>query len=115
MKCDCSLEDLQGMSARFAPVDLPVETNHLSAGDLAALAKLIEAARVIDRIFFEQLWSGNASLEAKLVEDRSRSAAPAWITSGSIKVPGPISTTTRLFSSRSRRASPKARTSIPKS
>lgn len=59
------------MSARFAPVDLPVDISHLSNGDRAALAKLVEAARVIDRIFFRQLWSGNAALEAKLIEDRS--------------------------------------------
>ena len=59
------------MSERFAPVDLPVATNHLSPGDLSALAKLIEAARVIDRLFFEQLWSGNTALEAKLIEDHS--------------------------------------------
>ena len=56
------------MIARFAPVELHADTSKLSAGDQKALAKLLDAARVIDDIFLKQVWSGNAALRAKLVD-----------------------------------------------
>jgi hypothetical protein len=59
------------MSARFVPIDLTVDTSHLSPNDRAALKKLIEAARIIDRLFYRQLWSGNEALEAQLKQDQS--------------------------------------------
>lgn len=68
---DATLEQLKQMSARFAPVDLKVDTSKLSAGDRAALAKLIAAARVVNHIFLQQLWTGNLALEAKLKQDTS--------------------------------------------
>ena len=68
---DATLEQLKQMSARFAPVDLKVDTSRLSAGDGAALKKLIEAARVVNHIFLQQLWTGNLALEAKLKQDTS--------------------------------------------
>jgi len=68
---DPSLTELKKMTARFAPVDLQVDTSKLSAGDRGALVKLVMAARVIDRIFVGQLWSGNAALERKLGQDRT--------------------------------------------
>lgn len=66
---DYNLEDLRRMSARFAPVDLRVDLTALSSGDKAALKKLIEAARVVDRIFLQQVWSGNLRFEAGLRAD----------------------------------------------
>jgi hypothetical protein len=68
---DTSLSDLQRMNARFADVPLHVDTSRLSAGDRAALRKLVEAAHVIDHIFLQQLWTGNLGLEAKLRQDQS--------------------------------------------
>jgi len=68
---DLSVGQLQQMTARFAPVDLRVETGALSSGDRAALKKLIEASRVIDHIFLQQVWTGNLALEAKLRKDSS--------------------------------------------
>jgi peptidase M49-like protein len=66
-----NLDQLTRMIARFAPAELKVETSTLSAGDRQALAKVIEAARVIDQIFSIQRWSGNAALRAQLVKDTS--------------------------------------------
>ncbi|MFI5105640.1 MAG: hypothetical protein ACHP79_12020, partial [Terriglobales bacterium] len=43
--------ELNRMIARFAPVQLRADASKLSAGDQKALAKLLEAARVIDDIF----------------------------------------------------------------
>ncbi len=66
---DASLADLQKMTARFAPVDLRVDSSKLSAGDRAALAKMIEASNIINRIFMRQLWTGNLALHVKLNAD----------------------------------------------
>ena len=65
------LAELNRMIARFAPVELHADTSKLSAGDQKALAKLLDAARVIDDIFLKQVWSGNVALRAKLAADSS--------------------------------------------
>src|SRR5579872_6840735 len=65
------LNELNRMIARYAPAELRVDTSHLSPGDKQALAKLVEAAKVIDDIFVTQLWSGNAALKAQLEKDTS--------------------------------------------
>jgi hypothetical protein len=62
-------EELKRMSARFAPVELRVDTSKLSDGDKRALVKLVEAARVVDHLFLQQLWSGNLKLYAELQKD----------------------------------------------
>jgi hypothetical protein len=50
---------------------MKVELSKLSAGDRKALARLVEAARVIDDIFLTQYWAGNHDLYKKLQADRS--------------------------------------------
>ncbi len=69
LAADASLADLQKMTARFAPVDLRVDTSKLSTGDRAALAELIEASNIINRIFMQQLWAGDPALYDKLRAD----------------------------------------------
>ena len=59
------------MIARYAPVELHADASKLSPGDQKALAKLLDAARVIDDIFLNQVWSGNVALRAKLAADTS--------------------------------------------
>ncbi|MBZ5648212.1 MAG: hypothetical protein LAN37_13430 [Acidobacteriia bacterium] len=59
------------MAARFVPTEMKVELSKLSAGDRKALARLVEAARVIDDIFLTQYWAGNHDLYKKLQADRS--------------------------------------------
>src|SRR5690349_8241375 len=49
-----NLSGLEKMQARYAPTELKVDTTHLSAGDKRALAKLLEAARVLDPLFMRQ-------------------------------------------------------------
>ena len=66
---DASLPELQKMTARFAPVDLKVDTSKLSDGDKKALERLIEAARIIDAIYLRQLWAGNGALADRLKLD----------------------------------------------
>jgi hypothetical protein len=63
--------ELNRMAARFAPAPLQVDISDLSAGDKKALAKLIEAARIVDPLFREQFWNGNAALYRKLQQDKT--------------------------------------------
>jgi hypothetical protein len=63
--------ELDNMAARFAPTPLRVDTSGLSSGDRQALVKLIEAARILNDIYMQQLWEGNAALYARLQKDTS--------------------------------------------
>ncbi len=63
------LEQLERMIGRFAPTSLRVDTSKLSPGDQKALVKLLEAARILNRVFMRQLWSGNLELNARLGKD----------------------------------------------
>ena len=65
------LEQLRRMHARFAPVRLAYDETALSPGDRQALAKLVEAARILNFLFMDQLWGGNRELYAKLQQDDS--------------------------------------------
>jgi len=47
------LAELNRMIARFAPVRVSADASKLSLGDQKALAKLLDAARVIDEIFLQ--------------------------------------------------------------
>jgi hypothetical protein len=64
-------EELNRMAARFAPAPLDVDLSGLSAGDKKALAKLIEAGRIVNHIFMQQFWSGDLALYQKLQLDKS--------------------------------------------
>ena len=66
---DATLPQLRQMMAKFAPVDLRVDTSKLSLGDRAALAKLIEASRILNHLFLGQMWAGNPALYEKLKHD----------------------------------------------
>jgi hypothetical protein len=59
------------MSARFAPTPLRVDTSALSAGDQKALVKLISAARIVNIIFMQQLWSHDLAAYQQLRHDRT--------------------------------------------
>jgi hypothetical protein len=62
---------LDTMAGRFAPVDLSADTSRLSAGDQAAITKLIEAAKIIDTLQLRQRWSENEALWAALNKDQT--------------------------------------------
>ncbi|HEV7683535.1 MAG TPA: hypothetical protein VGO68_15515 [Pyrinomonadaceae bacterium] len=57
--------------SRFAPTILTANTATLSPGDRKALAKIIEAARLLDPLFLRQVWSGNVEMQKKLEADKS--------------------------------------------
>jgi len=64
-------DELNQMAARFAPAPLEVDLSGLSAGDKKALAKLIDAGRIVNHLFMQQFWSGNLALYQKLQLDKS--------------------------------------------
>jgi hypothetical protein len=62
---------LNAMAGRFAPIDLTADTSSLSAGDRVAIAKLVEAAKIVDILQLRQRWSGNEALWAALQKDKT--------------------------------------------
>src|SRR5438445_5725099 len=64
-------EELNQMAARLAPAPLNVDLSGLSAGDTKALARLIEAGRIVNHTFMQQFWSGDLALYQKLQLDKS--------------------------------------------
>ena len=56
---------------RFAPTTLTADTSRLSAGDRRALAHIIAAAKLMDPLYLQQVWSGNPALLKRLEADRT--------------------------------------------
>jgi hypothetical protein len=63
------LAELQTMTARLSPVEIEVDTSALTPGDQKALARLVEASRVLNDVFLQQMWKGNQALFGKLRTD----------------------------------------------
>jgi len=66
-----SVAQLTTMAKRFAPVELRADTSKLSKGDRAAIAKLVEAAKIVDTLQVRQRWASNEALWAALQKDNS--------------------------------------------
>ncbi|TNV45134.1 dipeptidyl-peptidase 3 family protein, partial [Corallococcus exiguus] len=60
---------LKRMTARFAPVDVKVDVSKLPDAEKRALAKVLQAARIMDPLFLGQAWAGNQTLLLDLVKD----------------------------------------------
>jgi hypothetical protein len=65
------LRQLTTMTARFAPVDLSADMTPLPANERQALARLVEAAKVMDTLFLRQVWAGNETMLLDLIQDAS--------------------------------------------
>ncbi len=65
------LATLRTMTARFAPVEMAVDLAGLPEPERQALAKIVDAARLMDGLFLEQIWSGNTSMLVRLAGDRT--------------------------------------------
>jgi hypothetical protein len=63
------LAALQAMNARFAPVDIGADLISLPPNEKAALAKLVQAGRIMDALFLRQVWGGNDALLFDLMAD----------------------------------------------
>ena len=62
---------LEKQNARFAPTKLEVDLSALPAPEKAALARIIDASRLIDAIYLRQTWAGAPSLLLDLQHDTS--------------------------------------------
>ena len=49
--------DLAAKISRFAPADVSADLTRLSPGDRQALQKLVEAAGIMDKIYYVQSWN----------------------------------------------------------
>ncbi|KAL9690340.1 hypothetical protein QQ045_010738 [Rhodiola kirilowii] len=64
---------LQKQLARYAPVSLTAELDGLSNQDKDTLKLLIEASKIIDEIFYQQVWTSNPTLKNWLEKQASSS------------------------------------------
>ncbi|MBZ4421095.1 hypothetical protein [Myxococcus sp. RHSTA-1-4] len=63
--------ELKRMTARFAPVELRVDLKALPDSEKRALAKLVQASKLMDALFLRQRWAGNETLLLDLLQDES--------------------------------------------
>ncbi len=57
-----SAAELRKMASRFAPAAIRADVSALPQNELRALAKLVEAARLMDALFLRQVWAGNDAM-----------------------------------------------------
>jgi Peptidase family M49 len=60
---------LRTMTARFAPVEIGADVNKLPDNERQALAKMVEASRLMDSLFMRQVWAGNDAMLQRLGRD----------------------------------------------
>jgi hypothetical protein len=65
------LQQLQKLTARFAPVEIKVDVSALPANERLALKKLVDAAKVFDALFLRQVAPTNEALFSELARDAS--------------------------------------------
>jgi hypothetical protein len=65
--------ELRAMTARFAPVEIGADVSGLPDDERQALAKLVQASKIMDALFLRQVWAGNDAM----LQDLSRRAATA--------------------------------------
>jgi len=62
---------IDAKAARFAPVDITVDLSAIPVQEQQALARLVDAAKVMDALFLRQVWAGNDALLLDLLKDGS--------------------------------------------
>jgi len=68
---------LRTMAARFAPADIGADIGPLPDNERQALARLVDAARIMDGLFLRQVWSGNDAMLESLARRAVRDGADA--------------------------------------
>ena len=62
---------LKALTARFTPVEIKADPSKLPANERQALRKMVEAAKILDAIFLQQVSPLNETYLAELVRDES--------------------------------------------
>jgi hypothetical protein len=71
-----TLAELQKMVARFAPADVGADLTGLPKAEKDALARLVDAARVMDALFLRQVWAGNNAMLHELAQKAAMPVGP---------------------------------------
>src|SRR5512140_497429 len=81
-----TLAELQKMTARFAPAEIGADISALPKNERDALARLVEAARVMDALFLRQVWAGNDALLQELARVAAAPMGPRASRSAAIRL-----------------------------
>jgi hypothetical protein len=71
-----TLAELQKMTARFAPAEIGADLSGLTKHERDALARLVEAARIMDALFLRQVWAGNDAMLQELAQKAAMPVGP---------------------------------------
>ena len=72
-----TLAELQKMTARFAPAEIGADISALPKNEREALARMVDAARIMDALFLRQVWAGNDAMLQELAQRRHARSARA--------------------------------------
>ena len=64
------------MTGRFAPADIGADLSTLAKTERDALARLIDAARIMDALFLRQVWAGNEAMLQELAQQAAMPVGP---------------------------------------
>src|SRR5436190_23987192 len=81
-----TLAELQKMTARFAPADIGADVSALPKNERDALARLIDASRIMDALFLRQVWAGNDAMLHDLAARAARPVGPRASRSAAIRL-----------------------------
>ncbi|OMH84292.1 Vacuolar protein sorting-associated protein 16-like protein [Zancudomyces culisetae] len=84
-----TLRSIHEQSTQYKPTKLEADLSHLSQGDQQALQKLVAASKIIDSIYFKQLWKGCLELKERLQRDSSKSEKDALLYKYFMVIKGP--------------------------
>jgi hypothetical protein len=71
-----TLAELQKMTARFAPAQIDADLSPLRKPERDALARLVDAARIMDALFLRQVWAGNEAMLQELAQQAAMPVGP---------------------------------------
>ncbi|HET7698828.1 MAG TPA: hypothetical protein VFK57_24130 [Vicinamibacterales bacterium] len=71
-----TLAELQKLTARYAPADIGADIAALPKHEREALARLVDAARIMDALFLRQVWAGNDAMLQELAQQAARPVGP---------------------------------------
>jgi peptidase M49-like protein len=67
-----SVPEVAAKASRFAPAEIRADVSSLPEGERRALAKLVEAAKLMDGLFLRQVWAGNDAMLQDLTHEAIR-------------------------------------------
>ena len=71
-----TLAELQKLTARYAPADIGADISALAKNERDALARLVDAAKIMDALFLRQVWAGNDAMLQELAQQAARPVGP---------------------------------------